>query len=327
MQVEITVLPNGLRVVSDCMEGVETVSLGVWVGAGTRFESPELNGVSHLLEHMAFKGTRRRSAQAIAEEIEAVGGHLNAYTTREHTAYYAKVLKEDLGLALDIIADILQHAAMDGEELARERAVVLQEIGQANDTPDDIIFDYFQETAFPGQPLGRPVLGSAKVVEGMPREALLAYMAHHYGGARMVLAASGRLDHEELVARAAEAFRELPATAPSAPEGARYVGGDFRADRGLEQVHLVIGLEGLSYHDPDFYALQVFSTLLGGGMSSRLFQNIREKQGLAYAVFSELTPYSDAGILSVYAGTAKETVGQVIDLTIAEFRAMKESPV
>ena len=324
MQVEITVLPNGLRVVSDRMEGVETVSLGVWVGAGTRFESPELNGVSHLLEHMAFKGTRRRSAQAIAEEIEAVGGHLNAYTTREHTAYYAKVLKEDLGLALDIIADILQHAAMDGEELARERAVVLQEIGQANDTPDDIIFDYFQETAFPGQPLGRPVLGSAKVVEGMPREALLAYMAHHYGGARMVLAASGRLDHDELVARAAEAFRELPATAPSAPEGARYVGGDFRADRGLEQVHLVIGLEGLSYHDPDFYALQVFSTLLGGGMSSRLFQEVRERRGLVYTIHSFASSFADCGVFGVYAGTGPAEVAELVPVVCRE---LKRAPV
>ena len=318
MQVEITVLPNGLRVVSDRMDAVETVSLGVWVGAGTRYESPELNGISHLLEHMAFKGTRRRSARAIAEEIEAVGGHLNAYTARELTAYYAKVLREDIGLALDIIADILQHAVMDEEELTRERAVVLQEIGQANDTPDDIIFDYFQETAFPDQPLGRPVLGSVKVVERMPRDALLGYMAHHYGAARMVLTAAGKLDHEELVARAAEAFRELPAVAPPPPERARYVGGDFRADRALEQVHLVIGLEGLSYHDPDFYALQVFSTFLGGGMSSRLFQEVRERRGLVYTIHAFASSFTDCGVFGIYAGTGEAEVTELVPVVCDE---------
>ena len=318
MQVEITVLPNGLRVVSDRMDAVETVSLGVWVGVGTRHESPELNGISHLLEHMAFKGTRRRSARAIAEEIEAVGGHLNAYTARELTAYYAKVLKEDIGLALDIIADILQHAAMDEEELARERTVVLQEIGQTNDTPDDIIFDYFQETAFPNQPLGRPVLGSAKVVESVPREALLGYMARHYGAARMVLTAAGKLDHAALVAHAAEAFRELPPVTAPALESARYVGGDFRLDRALEQLHLVIGLEGLSYLDPDFYALQVFSTLLGGGMSSRLFQEVRERRGLVYTIHCFSSSFADCGVFGIYAGTGGAEVAELVPVVCHE---------
>jgi predicted Zn-dependent peptidase len=323
--VEVTVLPNGLTVVSDRMESVETVSVGVWVGAGTRFEVPEVNGISHLLEHMAFKGTKRRTARAIAEEIEAVGGVLNAYTARELTAYYAKVLKEDAGLAVDIIADILQHATMDPEELTRERAVVLQEIGQANDTPDDIIFDYFQETAFPGQPLGRPVLGSAEVVESLSREALLGYMARNYGAARMVLAASGKLEHATLVQLAADAFLALPATAPEAPEPGRYVGGDFRTDRELEQVHLTLGLDGLSFHDPDFYALQVYSTLLGGGMSSRLFQEVREKRGLVYTIHSFASSFGDSGTFGIYAGTGENEVAELIPVVCDELRRAGET--
>ncbi len=318
LYIETTVLPNGLRVVSDRMDAVETVSLGVWVAAGTRHEVAAQNGISHLLEHMAFKGTARRSARAIAEEIEAVGGHLNAYTAREVTAYYAKVLKEDVGLAIDIIADILQHSVMDEEELARERAVVLQEIGQAYDTPDDIIYDYFQETAFPDQPLGRPVLGSARVVERVPRAAILGYMRHHYGAQRMVLSASGKVDHARLVELASEAFIELPSAAPPAPERALYAGGDFRSERELEQVHLVLGLEGLAHEDPDYHALQVFVTLLGGGMSSRLFQEVREKRGLVYTIHAFASSFTDCGIFGIYAGTGEVEVAEVVPVVCQE---------
>lgn len=323
--IQITKLPNGLTVVSDRMEQVETVSLGVWVGAGARNETPELNGISHLLEHMAFKGTRRRSARAIAEEIEAVGGVLNAYTARELTAYYAKVLQEDAPLAIDIIADILQHSVMDAEELARERAVVLQEIGQANDTPDDIIFDHFQETAFPDQPLGRPVLGNEKVVETLGRDALLGYMARSYGASRMVLAAAGKIEHARLVELAADCFLHLPAGNPPIPDAARYSGGEFRADRDLEQVHLVIGLDGLSFHDPDFYALQVYSTLLGGGMSSRLFQEVREKRGLAYTIHSFASSFTDCGAFGVYAGTGEAEVADLVPVVCDELRQAGET--
>ncbi|MFI4987303.1 MAG: M16 family metallopeptidase, partial [Alphaproteobacteria bacterium] len=318
MDVETTVLASGLTVVSDRMASVETLSLGIWVGAGTRFEVPEQNGVSHLLEHMAFKGTRRRSARAIAEEIEAVGGQLNAYTAREVTAYYAKVLKEDIPLAVDLLSDILQHSVMDEVELARERAVVLQEIGQAYDTPDDIIYDYFQETAFPDQPLGRPVLGSADVVERVPREVLLGYMRLHYGARDMVLAASGKVEHARLVELASEAFRELPAAVAPTPERGVYRGGDFRADKELEQVHLVIGLDGLSHHDPDYYALQVFSTLLGGGMSSRLFQEVREKRGLVYTIHSFASSFSDCGLFGIYAGTGETEVAELVPVVCDE---------
>ena len=199
MTIQVTRLPNGLRVASDRMDSVETASIGVWADVGTRNEPAEINGVSHLLEHMAFKGTARRSARQIAEEIEAVGGHLNAYTAREQTAYYARILAGDMPLAVDIIADILQHSTFDAEELARERAVVLQEIGQAEDTPDDIVFDYFQAAAFPDQPMGRPVLGKAEIVRDMRGETISGYMRQHYAPERLVLAAAGQVEHERLV--------------------------------------------------------------------------------------------------------------------------------
>ena len=211
MSVQVTRLANGLRVATDRMDSVETASIGVWADVGTRNETAEINGVSHLLEHMAFKGTARRSARAIAEEIEAVGGHLNAYTAREQTAYYARILSGDLPLAVDIIADILQHSTFDAEELARERTVVLQEIGQAEDTPDDIVFDHFQATAFPDQPMGRPVLGRAEIVGNMQGATIADYMRRHYGPERLVLAAAGQIDHEALVELARQAFTDLAA--------------------------------------------------------------------------------------------------------------------
>lgn len=314
-----TRLPSGLKIVTDPMETVETVSLGVWVDAGTRHEPKEINGVSHLLEHMAFKGTSRRSALDIAEEMDAVGGHLNAYTARDHTAYYAKVLKEDSDLALDIIADILQHSTLDAEELAREQAVVVQEINQAIDTPDDIIFDHFQATAYPDQPLGRPVLGSEELVRSMDRDRILGYMRGNYSAPRMVLSASGRIDHDHLVAAAQAAFSQLPPHHPAVTDQARYVGGDFREERGeLEQVHVVAGFDGVSYDDPDYYAASVLSTLLGGGMSSRLFQEVREKRGLVYSIYSFASSYNDGGLFGVYAGTGEDEVAELIPVMCDE---------
>src|SRR6266436_2307722 len=206
MTTQLSTLTNGLRVATDRVDTVDTVSLGIWIDVGTRHEPAEINGVAHFLEHMAFKGTERRSALAIAEEIEAVGGHLNAYTSREHTAYYAKVLKEDVPLAVDILADILQHSIFDAAELFLDRTVILQEIGQANDTPDDIIFDLFQERAFPDQAMGRPVLGRPEIIQGIKRETVAAYLHDNYAAPRMVLAAAGNIDHDSLVAHAERAF-------------------------------------------------------------------------------------------------------------------------
>ena len=314
MSAQVTTLKNGLRVISDHMDTVETVSLGAWVDVGTRDETADINGISHVLEHMAFKGTKRRSAYQIAETIEAVGGHLNAYTSRENTAYYAKVLKEDAGLAIDIISDILQHSTMEPDELAREQTVIVQEIHQAHDTPDDIIFDHFQETAYPDQAMGRPVLGTADLVHAMNRETLLGYMRDHYSPSKMIISAAGNIDHAELVKMAETSFNALPKGQESIREEASYKGGIFREDRSLEQVHLVLGFDGLSYADPGFYAASVLSTLFGGGMSSRLFQEIREKRGLVYSIYSFLSCYTDGGMFGIYAGTGAEEAPQLIPL-------------
>ncbi len=316
--IRVTRLANGFTVASDRMDSVETVSIGVWADVGTRNEPADINGVSHLLEHMAFKGTERRSAREIAEEIEAVGGHLNAYTAREQTAYYAKILAGDLPLAVDIIADILQHSTFDSEELARERAVVLQEIGQAEDTPDDIVFDHFQSAAFPDQPMGRPVLGKAEIVGSLSGETIQSYMRRHYAPGRLVLAAAGQVDHERLVELARRGFVHLVESAPAAPEPARYIGGEIRVERDLEQVHVVLGLPGVGYLDPDYYALGLLSTLVGGGMSSRLFQEIREKRGLVYSIYSFASSFRDGGLFGVYAGTGEKEAAEILPLVIEE---------
>jgi predicted Zn-dependent peptidase len=317
---KITTLDNGLRVATVAMPSVQTASVGVWIDAGARHETPEVNGVAHMLEHMAFKGTERRSARVIAEEIENVGGQLNAYTSRENTAYYARVLAEDMPLATDILADILQHSTFEPEELERERGVILQEIGQTMDTPDDLIFDLFQETAFPNQSLGRSILGPAEIVQAMSRDELTGYMAEHYAPGRMVLSAAGKVDHDQLVDLGAKLFQKLPAAASScaAVETGAYARGDLRKQRELEQVHLILGLPAFSYHDDDFYALQIFSAMLGGGMSSRLFQEVREKRGLAYSVFSFAACYKDTGIFAIYAGTGEEQTPELVPVLCDE---------
>ncbi len=318
MTIQVTKLDNGLTVASDTMDRVETVSLGAWVGVGTRHEPAEINGVAHLLEHMAFKGTERRSAYQIAEEIEAVGGHLNAYTSRESTAYYAKVLAEDAPLAVDIVADILQYPTFDEDELTRERAVVLQEIGQAHDTPDDSVFDRFQETAFPDQALGRPVLGTSEIVAGIDRQTLKDYMTRHYGPKSMVLAAAGKIAHERFLELVSEAFQALPETTVSAVAPADYRGGDYREARELEQVHVLLGLESIGYLDDDYYAASVLSTLFGGGMSSRLFQEVRERRGLAYSVYSFVSAYRDGGLFGIYAGTGEGEAAELVPVICDE---------
>ena len=323
---KITTLDGGLRVATETMANVQTVSVGVWVDVGARYEAPEVNGVAHMLEHMAFKGTERRSVRALAEAIENVGGQLNAYTSREQTAYYARVLADDLPLAVDLLADILQHSIFDEAELARERTVILQEIGQVQDTPDDLVFDLFQETAYPGQALGRSILGPAEIVAAMPRVALVDYMAHHYGPEHLVLGAAGKVEHGRLVELAERLFRELPAPAPHAAEPAHYEGGERREERDLEQAHLLLGLPAFPYTDDDFYALQVLSTMLGGGMSSRLFQEVRENRGLAYSVFSFPSCYKDTGMLGIYAGTGEKETAELVPLVCDEFLKLIDQP-
>ena len=320
MTVEQATFPGGMRFVTDRMDSVESVSLGVWVNAGARNETAEINGVSHLLEHMAFKGTARRSALDIAVEIENVGGHLNAYTSRESTVYYATVLKEDAALALDIVSDILMNSTFADDELARERAVVLQEIGQANDTPDDIIFDTFQETAYPDQPLGRAILGTTDIVSQMPRETLKGYIDTQYGSDRMILSAAGNLDHDALAGLAEKVFGSVTASQAAEPQAGVYSGGDNREVRDLEQAHLVMGFEGVGYDDDDYYPLAVLSTALGGGMSSRLFQEVREKRGLVYSIYTFSSAYQDGGLFGLYAGTGEEEVAELVSVVCDELK-------
>jgi len=318
-------LASGLRVVTEPMPHLESASVGVWVDAGARHERPEQHGVAHLLEHMAFKGTERRSAQAIAEEIEAVGGQLNAYTGREHTAYYVRTLKDDVPLALDILADILQHSSFDEDELARERDVVIQEIAQANDTPDDIVFDRLQEAAYPEQPIGRSILGTADLVAGHDSHRLKGYLAGHYAAPRMVLAAAGGIDPDDVLARADALFSDLPALCERPPDTTAWSGGDHRESRDIEQAHIVLGFDGVSYHDDAFYAMQVLATVLGGGMSSRLFQEVRERRGLAYSVFSFASSFDDGGLFGVYAGTAPESLGELVPVICDEMAKLAEA--
>jgi len=318
MTVALTTLGNGLRIVSERMPGLESVALGIWIEAGTRHETAPENGIAHFLEHMAFKGTERRSALDIAEQIEDVGGQLNAYTSRERTAYFARVLPEDLPLALDILADILRAPALAETEIELERGVILQEIGEVLDTPDDVIFDWLQETAFPDQPMGRAILGPPERVQGFGAGDLRRFIASHYNPGRMILSAAGAVDHDELVRRAEGLFADMAARPVGAGEPARYRGGEHRVERGLEQAHLALALPAPGYRDPDYYAAQILSVALGGGMSSRLFQEARERRGLCYTIFAQAAAWADSGLMMVYAGTGEAAIAELCDLTAAE---------
>ncbi len=323
--VRVTRLPSGLTVVTERMERVETVSFGAYVATGTRNEEAAENGVSHFLEHMAFKGTARRNAAEIAEAVENVGGHINAYTAREQTAYYVKMLKEDLALGADIIGDILTHSAFAPEELERERGVILQEIGQANDTPDDIIFDHFQETAFRDQPMGRPTLGTEAIIRDLSRDSIAGYMRRHYAAGNAVVAAAGNLEHDEVLRLVGEHFSDLPAVMPHQASACRYTGGEFREERDLDQVHITLGFPSVPYGDPDYYPTLLLSTLLGGGMSSRLFQEIREKRGLVYSVYSFNAPFMDSGLFGIYAGTGEKEAGELMPVALEELRLVQST--
>jgi predicted Zn-dependent peptidase len=315
MSVEISRLPNGITVITHHMPHLETVALGIWVKAGARDERPEENGIAHFLEHMAFKGTPRRTARAIAEEIESAGGEINAATGMETTTYYAKVLKNDWALALDILADIFTSPALDGEELERERDVILQEIAAAHDQPDDLVFDLAQAASFGEHPLGRSILGTHDLIGAVTRQQILDWRNRNYFGERIVVAAAGNIDHR---AFAAEAERQLGAiTAGQQPQRQPPT---FRptactAEKPLDQAHLVLTFEAPSYRHPDIYVLQVLSNILGGGMSSRLFQEVREKRGLCYSVFSFGSAYEDVGQVGVYAATSPEHSNELVSLT------------
>ena len=318
MTVRFDTLPNGLRVVTEDMPGLQSASIGLWIDAGGRHERPEQNGIAHFLEHMAFKGTARRSALQIAEEIEDVGGYINAYTSREMTAYYARVLQADVPLALDIIADIVLNPAFAAEEIEVERGVILQEIGQSLDTPDDIIFDWLQEAAYPGQAMGRTILGPTERVSSFGRADLSGFVAEHYGPGQMILSAAGAVDHAAILRQAEALFGAIPARPALEADAARFSGGERREIKGLEQVHMALAFESPGYREDDIYTAQIYSTALGGGMSSRLFQEVREKRGLCYTIFAQTGAYADTGMTTIYAGTSADDIAELAEVTAAE---------
>ncbi|MBT5766353.1 MAG: insulinase family protein [Kordiimonadaceae bacterium] len=322
MSVRSTTLNNGLRVVSDEMSNVETVTVGAWVDVGSRFETADENGLSHMLEHMAFKGTKRRTALDIAEEIENVGGYLNAYTSREHTTYYARLLKEDLELGVDMLGDILQHSTFIADELERERGVIIQEIGQAEDTPDDIVFDLMQSAAYPDQPMGRPILGTTELVNAYSRSDLMHYMSNHYKASTMAVVAAGNFDHDKFVNMVETHFSSFELKRDEAKIKTIYHGGETRIERDLEQVNLLFGFDGIQFDDPDYYTSQIMSMIFGGGMSSRLFQEVREKRGLVYSIYSYMGSYVDGGTFGIHAGTGPDQVSDLIPVVGEELRKM-----
>jgi len=317
-------LPNGFRIVTEHMPGLKSASIGIWVTAGGRHERTEQNGIAHFLEHMAFKGTERRSALRIAEEIEDVGGYINAYTSREMTAYYARVLSPDVGMALDVIADIVLNPVFDLKEIEVERHVILQEIGQALDTPDDIIFDWLQEVSYPDQPFGRTILGPEERVSSFSRDDLTRFVAEHYGPDQMILSAAGGVSHDEILAQATALFGHLKPVGHSLIQPAAFGGGERREVKDLEQVHFALSFESPNYRAPDVYSAQVYATALGGGMSSRLFQKIREERGLCYSIFAQSGAYEDTGQITIYAGTSAEEIGELTQLTIDELKRSAE---
>ena len=318
MTVETTRLDNGLLVATEAMPHIESAAIGVWVGAGSRSEREGEHGISHLLEHMAFKGTKRRTARQIAEEIDAVGGELNAATSVENTYYYARVLGDDVALAADILGDILLESEFDPEELKREQHVIVQEIGAADDTPDDKVFDLFQGAAWPDQSIGKPILGTVDTVRGFGAPALRAYLGTHYRAPQMVLSAAGALDHATVVALAEEKLAGLPTAGGPDDPPARYFGGERREERDLQETQIVLGFEGRRYGSDDYYAAQLLASVLGGGMSSRLFQEIRESRGLCYSIYAFHWGFTDTGLMGVHVATGEGDVPELVDVLTAE---------
>ncbi len=320
MSVNISTLSNGLRVVTDTMTDIDSVTLGVWVKVGARYEKQEVNGISHLLEHMAFKGTETRSARKIAEEIEDVGGFMNAYTSREVTAYHVKVLKEHFALGAEIIADILLNSNFPEEELQKEKGVIIQEIKRSQDDPYDVVFDDYQDTIYKDQPLGRSILGPIENIKKMTRDDIFEYMNNGYTAPRMVFSVSGNIEHSDVMTVAEKLFSNISSEDKVTFEKATYTPGEARHSKENEQVNLVLGFKGYDYHHKDYFTATILSAVLGGGMSSRLFQEIREKRGLVYSIYAFSSSNSDTGNFGIYAGTGIEEVKELIPVACEELK-------
>jgi predicted Zn-dependent peptidase len=321
----INTLDSGLTIGTDYMQDVETVSINFLVKVGSRHETVANNGMSHFLEHMAFKGTASRTAKQIAEQFDMIGADFNAYTGRDKTVYYAKVIKDDVEQALDILTDILQNSLYEEGEIKKEQEVILQEIAQANDTPDDIIFDYFQNIAYPDQPMGRPILGSPEFIKNITRQDIVSYVDASYSLNNIVISAAGKIEHEYFQKLVEAKINNFPKHRKNEIVPAVYKGGDFRMTRDLEQIHLILGLPGLSYMAEDYYTQQVLSIILGGGMSSRLFQEVREKRGLVYGISSFSSSYSDCGMFCIYSSTTTNNVNELLEVVSQEVKKVMEN--
>ena len=320
MTIKFQTFSNGFIVASERMTNFKTATLGIWIRAGGRHEIKRENGIAHFLEHMAFKGTKSRTSFQIAETIENVGGYINAYTSREITNYYCRVLAEDVPLALDVISDIVLNSTLEPAEVDVERGVILQEIGQSNDTPDDIIFDWLQETAYPNQPYGRSILGTIDNVNKFSQEDLISFIRTHYSPNRMILCAAGDINHEELVKLSEKHFSKLPRKLEPGIVPGNFVGGERRVNKDLEQAHFALSFESVSTKHKDLFVSQIFAVIMGGGMSSKLFQEIREKRGLCYSIFSTIDAGSDTGTFTIYAGTSEDKIGELATVIIDELR-------
>lgn len=320
------VLDNGLRIVTESVPYVDSVSMGIWASAGSRDEKPEERGVSHFLEHMLFKGTEKRTARQIADEMDMIGGHLNAFTDKEFTCYYAKVLSEHLPVAMDVLSDMFLHSLFDNVELEREKNVVLEEIKRHEDTPEDLVHDLFAEVLWRKHRLGWSVIGSRKTVKNLTSDILREYVRSLYTPDRVIISAAGKLDHDKLVEMVAEEFAELQGTSTREMDtedgGARE---SVMKTKSVEQVHFCIGTPGYSQHDDRRYSIAVMDSALGGGMSSRLFQEIRENRGLVYAIGSYVLSYRDTGLLGIYGGTSMENLDEVLGLVSQECQNLKKS--
>jgi predicted Zn-dependent peptidase len=326
--VQKEVFPNGLVVITEPMEHVHSVSVGIWLRSGSRREPAELNGVSHFIEHMVFKGTHRRSAEDIAREVDSVGGMLDAFTSKEMVCFNTKVLDEHLAKVFDVIADMVLEPKFAEDEIEREKSVILEEIRMTQDNPEDLVHELFTQNFWYPNALGKPILGTPETVAAFSRATLHSWFQERYSPNNMVITAAGHLSHAQLLDLVAERFAGRPAgnawTPESVPVAAPHI--TVRTKHELEQVHLCLGVSALPMTDRRRFGVSVLNNILGGGMSSRLFQNIRERKGLAYSIFSELNSYRDAGVLSVYAGTSLETVAQLVRCVLDEFRRMKDAP-
>jgi predicted Zn-dependent peptidase len=322
--VQKTVLPNGLRIITENLPHLVSVSMGIWVDNGSRDESPELNGISHFIEHMIFKGTRNRSAQQIAKELDAIGGLSNAFTSKEHTCFHAKVLGHHLPQVTEILLDIFLQSVFEPEEVERERMVVLQEISMVEDTPDEFAHVLYGETVYEENPLGRNILGAPETVRAFTQEKLKRYLQQAYGPEKVVVAAAGQLDHEDFVKLLAPELSKLPAAGKSPDRQKPLLTSKFRViSRDLEQVHLVLGTWAPAAADEQRYAATLLNVLIGGNMSSRLFQEVREKRGLAYAIYSYLSSFQDTGIWGIYTAVAKETLPETLEVIGRELMKIK----